>query len=438
MVGNVGCAAMSCHGADVSRGSLGGEHHTFGQFDPHRNAYRVLFQERSVRMVKLLAEGKPHPPAHETPSCLKCHGAAAPNVARDPEPTSILHHGGQCENCHGAAGDWQTQHYLPFWKTLSPREKSDKYGFVHTDSLVSRAEMCAGCHVGTTDREVNHRLIAAGHPALRWELAAGHAEPIYVKHWTDQGYGRDLEAWTWLIGQAANARAFAKLSAHRAEQTLQPASQRDWPELAEYACYSCHQDLTAAATRVERKPKLGSLPWGSWHFALSTNLTPLDRIEQPRTIGQLTDLFAETDRPNPADAAASAHAAISSLDDLLADLQRQAEQGARQPLTKSQLRRAFRHVATQGAQASSRGATSTRWDTATQSILGATALYRTMITLDPQSRDRESEQLLRELARGLTFPAGQDSPARPTPSSYARVQNLWNQLLTRLTTGDSP
>src|SRR5262245_21554851 len=52
--GVASCASTACHNANGPRGSKGSEYPTWAASDPHARAYRVLFEERSVRMAKYL------------------------------------------------------------------------------------------------------------------------------------------------------------------------------------------------------------------------------------------------------------------------------------------------------------------------------------------------------------------------------------------------
>ena len=72
-------------------------------------------------------------------------------------------------------------------ESISAADKYDRFGFMDTKNLVSRIEQCAGCHIGQDARgglplrDVNHDLIAAGHPRLNFEFAAYHENQ--PKHW---------------------------------------------------------------------------------------------------------------------------------------------------------------------------------------------------------------------------------------------------------------
>jgi hypothetical protein len=198
----------------------------------------------------------------------------------------------------------------------------------NTRDISSRANVCVRCHVGGPDRDVNHDLIAAGHPRLNFEFAAFMAN--LPKHWNDsvdrealqftsaQSAPRglwpdaqskwppparpDQEIRLWAAGQLASSRASAALLDQRARaaeneappRALQPA----WPELAEYDCYSCHHDLSAPSWRQElaytagrRKP--GTLPWGTWHFSrFQEDLWPIVLRNPPHPTAAIAELRA--------------------------------------------------------------------------------------------------------------------------------------------------
>src|SRR5205823_4697135 len=195
-------------------------------------AYRVLTEPRSRRIVELLhgdRPGKPTP-AHQDRRCLSCH---APEAATA-EPLAAR--GVGCESCHGPAERWLTAHYQDEFKTLTRREKAEPYGLYPTKGLAFRAALCASFHVGDAGREVDHDLIAAGHPRLAFEYTGYHHNPKYSRHWRETGYGPDFDARAWAIGQVACARSAAELLAARARSPDRP-----WPELAEASCLPRHK-----------------------------------------------------------------------------------------------------------------------------------------------------------------------------------------------------
>src|SRR5262245_14046788 len=172
VLGVASCAAMACHHGNAPRGSKGSEYSTWIAVDPHAKAYRVLYNAESRRMHEALAKddlalkGKR---AHENPLCLRCHGLG------DGVPQALQADGVGCERCHGPAGSWKSTHYLNGFDRATPG-----FNDLRTD-LVVRAEVCMDCHVGKGGTDVDHDLIAAGHPRLRFEYAGYHAS--YPRHW---------------------------------------------------------------------------------------------------------------------------------------------------------------------------------------------------------------------------------------------------------------
>src|SRR5262249_35632430 len=151
------------------------EYGTWLACDPHARAYEVLLDYRSKEIVKNYYN---LPAAHlarpqKLTLCLKCH--VAPEVNARPCVPELFHADGvSCESCHGPAGKWLGLHYQAAWKALDRAEK-EALGFRTTKDVVVRARLCAGCHVGAPGMDVNHDLIAAGHPRLNFEFAAYQA-----------------------------------------------------------------------------------------------------------------------------------------------------------------------------------------------------------------------------------------------------------------------
>lgn len=316
------CSASACHG-NGQVGQVGGEHTTWapdvqpaGPHDPHARAYRVLFNADSVRIAKLLGRG----PAHTDELCLKCH--AVDGVK--PGPAAV--EGVGCGACHGPAEKWLAEHSRPGWKGLSHRQKFEAFGFVPTKSLVARVLNCAGCHVGDANREVNHDLIAAGHPRLNFEYTRFHYQPHYRHHWTEPTPQPDLEVRAWVVGQAASLRAAVELLRVRAERAVKPSSNTPWPEFAGFSCYSCHQSIGTGEPKGS--PRGGRPGWELWYSAAidvaadsSGEVLPGVRRPALTAFHDLRKAMNGTTNPNPRNIADHAAAAVAELDAWLADLQ---------------------------------------------------------------------------------------------------------------------
>jgi hypothetical protein len=230
--GVASCASTACHGGNGPRGSKGSEYTTWVLDDRHTQAYQILFDDRSRLIEKNLRHLKNVKEAHAEADqlCQRCH---AMNAENGPHRDSFVRNDGiGCESCHGPAQEWLGLHYARDWRDKKPEEKR-KLGYWPLKSLGERARLCVSCHVGDTEKQVNHDLIAAGHPRLNFEFGAFQA--IMPKHWREAGENArpDFEARAWAVGQVVSAQAALALLGHRARTTSSP-----WPEFAEYDCFA--------------------------------------------------------------------------------------------------------------------------------------------------------------------------------------------------------
>ena len=377
-VGTASCAAAACHNANGPRGAWRSEYTTWAAHDPHARAYEVLFNETSRRIIRNLGPGTE--PAEKNALCLNCHVAAdvadlGTTVRGRPRHERFAPEDGVgCEACHGAAEKWLSRHYEPGWRDLTPEQKA-AYGMRNTKNLAWRADACAECHVGSGDRDVNHDLIAAGHPRLIFELNAYHAR--LPKHWDvrkDTQRYPDFNARLWAIGQAASSRAALGLLRHRAATESKP-----WPEFAEFDCFACHHDLADQAWRREPRRvagRLGVPAWGTWYFALGNVLMSQNDSASLAELRRLMESHTSDRR----------------------DVEKAASRLARafDPGAESQTVEWAKALdAKAGADLGALG-----WDGAAQLYLG----------LASQAPDAGRDGLLRRLRDLLEFPPGYDSP----------------------------
>jgi hypothetical protein len=244
------CATVSCHG-----GPLAGNHDVqsfaatiWAGDDPHARAYEVLHSPRSQRMARLLGIG----PAHRAQQCLACHSVQG--MSREHLPHEVLADGVGCAACHGDATHWQQVHTQTGWKELSSEARAS-LGYRDLSTPLSRVQTCVGCHVGDAQKEVNHDLIAAGHPRLFFEFAA--YQRLEPRHWSPQGKAEsaaDFTARSWSVGQNATLAAVAELLATRVRRARDAGAAghpQRWPEFAEFDCYSCHRTLGPDEAHVD-------------------------------------------------------------------------------------------------------------------------------------------------------------------------------------------
>lgn len=300
-VGTSSCSARACHGSldpviDKDTHILRDEYPKWLLRDRHARAYETLLKEKSQLIAKNLG-GKQ--PAHERADCLACH--AMPQF-HEPAKLSELQLGVSCESCHGPASKWLEEHTQPTWRKLNPSDKVAKgMLFVTNNDKDSRAKACVGCHVGAPaaapflDRDVNHDLIAAGHPRLNFEFSSFLAN--LPAHWNEDHHAKKEDSLcAWATGQIESARAAVKLLEHRA------GKKERWPEFAEYDCFACHHNLQAE-DNWRQKPsaggrKPGTLPWGTWYFAMPELLAKYGNADGNLS-GLLAKLKAEMEKPLP-------------------------------------------------------------------------------------------------------------------------------------------
>ena len=260
VAGLTGCAARGCHGGPI-RSDAGpvpaGVKNACSiwlQHDRHYHAYRVLYSELSEKMIRHLAGGKPAPPAYQDSRCLACHTTPTlAEVAATPEVRRLRREGVSCDACHTSPGMATSDWYFPHQRGDRPGGLDDCYehlGMRWLGDTRSRAAVCVGCHVGAPAdpehgiprREVNHDLIAAGHPRLNFEYTTYLA--LMPPHWSDARDEKSrlaasaapgTEVLDWYLGQLASHSAGLRLLADQASRT-----EGTWPELAALQCYSCH------------------------------------------------------------------------------------------------------------------------------------------------------------------------------------------------------
>jgi hypothetical protein len=288
-------------------------------------------------------------------------------------------------------------------------------------------QACVGCHVGAPPagkepaRDVNHDLLAAGHPPLRFELSSYLA--YLPAHWNEAARrrcrGEDFAARAWSIGQAASARAALELLAYRARQARKanPGSRPPWPEFAEYSCAGCHHDLSAARVHPGPLPsRAGWWSWSAWHTAMPRAFGPGPAPAAGPALAALDEVERLMNVPVPASSAVEKKAEEAAR--LLADWQKDL---ARARWDADELRQTLSRLSGVG-----RAPELKTWDGAAQLYLALEALADAYLTVADSSaggrtgRDREVRRALDSLARLLEFPPGREGPGYPrTPAGTA-------------------
>ncbi|HEX2062263.1 MAG TPA: multiheme c-type cytochrome, partial [Thermoanaerobaculia bacterium] len=252
-LGVASCINSGCHGStqplDASR-VLQNEYYTWLNHDRHAQAYTVLFNARSARIAKNMRLKKK---AYEEAVCLDCHTS---NIPASLIEGNIDHEDGiQCEVCHGPASGWRAEHTEEGWT----HEQSVARGMIDLDNLAVRAHTCHRCHLGNAEKEVDHELIASGHPVLAFELD-NYAESMPA-HWKRDATKDGVRAWA--VGQVMKFRdSLTNLARH--------ARGDEWPEFSDMSCHHCHHSLKGSEWRQERGwPDRAGLPsFSPQHWAM--------------------------------------------------------------------------------------------------------------------------------------------------------------------------
>ena len=270
------CAATSCHGGPrpgiaEPLAVRGAEYPLWLENDPHAQSWRTLCSPTSLAMLErlnIMQSGK-LVNAIAFDNCLACHNSArgyeaASNLNHSELNHSELNHrvfnaeGVGCANCHGRSQNWRSDHYR------LPRDNASNaaIGLAPNKDLFVRARVCAACHIGDSDRDVNHDIIAAGHPALHYEFTTFHN--MLPKHWreSERSATPDFEAKLWLAGQVAALDASLALLESRAAKSLSVGT---WPEFAASDCSSCHQNLRLGAKKYEADARGSANTFSTWN-----------------------------------------------------------------------------------------------------------------------------------------------------------------------------
>lgn len=256
------CAATACHGGprpgianlDVVRGS---EYPLWLEHDPHAQSWRTMCSVASVTILErlnVMRDGKVlNQVALE--NCLACHNTV------QKLSSSFQAEGVGCASCHGPSELWRGDHYRIQRDDLT----KSQYGMTPNKNLLARARTCAACHIGDSDRDMNHDIIAAGHPALDYEFATFHNR--LPKHWREPE-SQDFTAQLRLAGQIASLDASLALLEARAMKRLATST---WPEFSHADCAVCHQNLRLTN-------KLNSAVTSAPQTLLSWNLSGVEQL----------------------------------------------------------------------------------------------------------------------------------------------------------------
>jgi len=235
-VGVATCGGTTCHGRSQADGAVVRQDEIMLWQDPataagaHSRAWAVLREPRSRAIAQRLGIGE----ASSAPMCLGCHATPAGRRGIRFQTSD----GVGCESCHGPASGWLSSHYT----VGGTHANNVSRGLVPLENPRVRAAQCLDCHFGSAEEGqfVTHRIMAAGHPRISFELDL--FTTLQQHHDNDDDYaerkGRTDGLRTWAIGQAmALERSLMLFAGARGSEGM-------FPEFYFLDCHSCHRPIS--------------------------------------------------------------------------------------------------------------------------------------------------------------------------------------------------
>lgn len=239
--GVASCAGSTCHGRMEADGKIVRQDELMRWQEPsspsgaHSRAFSVLGGTRGRQIAATLGLGDPT----AAPACLGCH--STPAAARGAR--FLTQDGVGCEACHGPASGWIASHYA----VGASHAANVAAGMTPLDRPQVRASVCLDCHFGSArdGQFVTHRIMAAGHPRISFELDLFSS--MQAHHDEDADYaarkGRTDSLKLWAVGQAmAVERALTLYAGAKGTEGA-------FPEFYFFDCQSCHRRIYDQADR---------------------------------------------------------------------------------------------------------------------------------------------------------------------------------------------
>jgi len=236
-LGVASCGGSTCHGRQEADGKIVRQDELMRWQEPstpggaHSRAFAALGNARSAKIAARLGIG----PATAAPMCLGCHS----DPAKGGRGVKFrVDDGVGCEACHGGASGWISAHYA----VGTSHARNVALGMTSLDNPRVRASNCLDCHFGSAGagQFVTHRIMAAGHPRISFELDL--FSTLQQHHDEDADYaqrkGRTSNVRMWAVGQTVALQRSLSLFADPARGT-----EGAFPEFYFFDCHSCHRRI---------------------------------------------------------------------------------------------------------------------------------------------------------------------------------------------------
>lgn len=244
-VGVATCAGSTCHGRLEGDGKVVRQDELMRWQEPstpggaHSRAFAALKGVRGQQIAATLGLGD----AASAPMCLGCHATPA---GAERGTRFLTSDGVGCEACHGGASGWIASHYA----VGASHAANVARGLIPLDQPMARASVCLDCHFGGAGEGqfVTHRIMAAGHPRIAFEL---DLFSTLQQHWNEDADYAQRKRRTdgvrlWAVGQAMAVNRALTLY-----QSPRFGAEGAFPEFTFFDCHSCHRRIYDQADRVK-------------------------------------------------------------------------------------------------------------------------------------------------------------------------------------------
>lgn len=232
--GVASCSGSTCHGRQEATGPRVRQNELLTWQSPssltgsHSRAWSLLNEPRARAIGARLGIAN----VATSAECINCHGDPAPRRGAQFRQAD----GVGCEACHGGSTNWLASHTA----VAATHEQNVARGLWAVDRPAVRANVCLDCHFGSDKpgQFVTHRIMAAGHPRVAFELDLFTS--LQSHHDEDADYAQRKSVpggvKVWAVGQA--------LAVKRALSLYPTRSAGSFPEFYFYDCRSCHRSFS--------------------------------------------------------------------------------------------------------------------------------------------------------------------------------------------------
>lgn len=236
--GVASCGGTTCHGRQEATGPRVRQNEILTWQNPasvsgaHSRAWSVLKEPRARAIGQRLGIAD----VAQSQECIACHGDPAPNRGAQWRQAD----GVGCEACHGGAGNARTGWLASHTAVANNHADNVARGMWAINKPAVRANVCLDCHFGSDKpgQFVTHRIMAAGHPRVAFEMDLFTALQSHHDEDADYAARKGIPGGVkiWSVGQAQAVKRALGLYPQR--------SGGNFPEFYFYDCRSCHRTFS--------------------------------------------------------------------------------------------------------------------------------------------------------------------------------------------------